>query len=171
MTVSWLFNLRTLFTKKPRRSTSKGLSFKEARSVGIFIKNNDPGANPFIQKFIKDLEGLEKKLEIVCFFDKIVNSKYEFSFHVHTKKNVNVWGVPKDSFLKEFQRKRYDFLIFLVDDWNLEILPFLKFSKARLIVGDPDKIPMDYLDLGIKVDNGNLAGMPELALNSLKKIK
>ncbi len=170
MTIKWLYDLKGIFTRKNKRKT-KSLSYPEAKTFGIFIKNNDPSTNPFIQKFIKDLENEGKRVETVCFFEKIVNSKYDFSFHTHTKKQTNIWGTPKDSVIEEFQKKPFDFLVFFVDEWNLEILPFLNKTKARVIVGNPDKIPLKYLDLGIKGQNGNLSLIPEIMLENIKKLK
>jgi len=108
---------------------------------------------------------------VVCFFEKIINSKYDFSFHSHSKKRTSIWGIPKDPIIKEFQDKDFDFLVFFVEDWNFEYVPFLKHSKSKLIVGNPDKIPMKYLDLGIKPTNGDLSLLPELTLDSLKKLR
>ena len=171
MTIKSLFNLRSIFNRSKKRKDSDAVSFKSSKTIGLFIKNNDSRGNPYIQKFVTDLEKLGKKIDVVCFFEKIVNSKYEFSFHSHTKKRTTIWGVPKDPIIKEFQEKKFDFLIFFVEDWNFEYVPFLKFSKSKLIIGNPDKIPMQYLDLGIKPSNGDLSLLPELTLESLKKLR
>jgi Family of unknown function (DUF6913) len=171
MTIKSLFKFRSFLNRSKKRKESKGMSFNSSKNIGLFIKNNDPGRNPYIQKFVTDLDHLGKKTEVVCFFEKIVNSKYDFSFHSHSRKGTNFWGVPKDPIIREFQEKEFDFLIFFVEDWNFEYVPFLQFSKSKLIIGNPDKIPLEYLDLGIKPPNGDLSLLPELTLESIKKLR
>ncbi len=169
MTIPGLFRLRNFFSRK-KKQVGKELNFESSKKYGIFIKNNDPSANPFLQKFVMDLEGFGKKIEVVCFFDKIVNSKYDFSFHPHTRKGASIWGTAKDPHVKAFQDSKFDFLIFFVDEWNNEFIPFLESNQAKLVVGNSDAIPMKYLDLGIKPGSNKMSGMPELTLSSIKKL-
>lgn len=68
-----------------------------------------------IYRFVKGLEGSQKRVSMIGFQDSHTELNYIITHSqtiiVHEKDDMNFWGVPKDGTIEEFTDNHYDLLI------------------------------------------------------------
>jgi hypothetical protein len=113
-------------------------NFDTAKSFGLLFNADDPEVYDLVKKYFKYLKDSRKKVHAIGFFDlknlpQMEYSKLDYDFF--TRKELNWWGKPTNTSVKNFVEEEYDILInfSLTDSFPLKYIAAM--SKAKLKLG------------------------------------
>ena len=151
------------------------VSFSAAKKIGILFDITQEENIPIIGKYVQQLEKQQKNVKLLGFVDASAASE-NLMFPFFTRKETNLFFVPKGEVTQTFMEQPFDILIcaFLTDSPSLEYIS--TFSKAHFRVGKHLSDKKHCFDLMMSHDNESLKDFldklhPYLNMFSPKKNK
>ena len=160
------------FLKKRLSKTSiprKNINFQEVKKIAILFNATDPENYIIIQRHIKNYKALDKKVDLLGYFD-FKKIEGDFNFPFFCKKDLNFYLQPNNA-LDHFLNKDYDLLINAYTEKNLPLEYLSTFSKAKFRIGAYKKEKEYYADFMVSsVNNGDLESVLKEIDHYLKAI-
>lgn len=105
---------------------------KKVEKIGILFDCSKPEYVVTINRFAKSLKQMDKKVELLGFFDS--NKEFEFGFPYFNKKKLNWYLKPSGFQVEHFTHKEFDILInaYLHDSLPLEYISSMSQAKFRI---------------------------------------
>jgi hypothetical protein len=128
-------------------------NISRARTVGILFSIDNEQYYDQVNRLIENLTNQKKLVNAIAFVPSRNVPNYfiaKMKIDVLTSKNLNFFGVPKNSFIKDFINKNYDILIDLTITDNLPLDYIATVAQARFKVGRYRKRMLKVFDFLLK---------------------
>jgi len=141
--------------------SGKDVSFHSAKKVGIIAVMDSKDRMEQVINFKKRIESYGPKVVSIGYVPLAIIPDYfntQMQTDVFSKKDVNFFGIPGNSFVKEFLNEEFDILIDLTLDEVLPLIYVAGLSKARLKAGKYRANMLHVYDFLLKADEGKPFG-------------
>jgi|SRR6185437_12429904 len=150
----------------------EGISFTDAKNIGILVHNTEEAFCSTIEAFVKKLTDEGKKVSVICYVDNGQRMPYKFKFESLYTRDIDWKGDFKSDAVNKFIKTEFDYL------YSINILPILPFenillkSKAKFRIGPYLKSEKNLFELMISLRHGeNIDNLIANMLEFSKKIK
>jgi len=127
-----------------------------AKTVGILFAVDNEQFYEKVNQLIGNLTNQKKLVNALAFVPSRNVPNYfvaKMKIDVLTSKNINCFGVPKSSFIKDFVNKNFDILIDLTLSDNLTLDYIATLTQAGFKVGRYRKWMLNVFDFLLKKNN------------------
>ncbi len=131
-----------------------GITYDDAKEIGILYSVTDLYKHEIIKTFIKELEADKKKVSILTFLDKD-KENFEFKYNFFEAKDFNIWGKSTSKSVAEFISQNFDYLLYIDLDPHIYNNYILSKSKARCRIGKYFPEQANYFELMINLAHEN----------------
>ncbi len=138
-------------TKKAKRER-KVINLNDAQNVGILFYLDDEKKYRTVEKLINSLDEQKKKVKAIGYVPSKRYPNYymaKLKIDVITKKNLNLYGIPKGGFVKEFINSDFDILLDINTGKYYPLIFLAGASRAKFKVGMYDKELVKIFDFMI----------------------
>lgn len=134
-------------------------SLETAKTVLVLYDASEEYQNKIVESFLEQLKNKDLKVKSLGFIKYNIIPHYcipQFTKQFLCKKDLNLLGIPKTTFLDDFLHEEFDLLISL-DLEQSKVLQYIAcLSKAKFKVGWNDEENLPYYDFLIKSIPGDL---------------
>ena len=142
---------------RKNRIINKSVSLQTAKTIGILSFLDSEKKHNEDLELKKNLEKENKHVTALGFIaDKNAPDFYLAQSHIDifTKKNINIFGIPKGIYIRNFIKKDFDFLINVSVNNVIPLQYIAGISKAKIKVGKYRKDMLHIYDFMIKEPEG-----------------
>lgn len=138
---------------KKTKLKGKNVSFKNARKIGLIAFVDSKDKLELVINFKKTLETHGPEVQVMAFAPfKIIPDYFntQMQIEVFSKKDVNLFGIPKGKAVSQFIDKEFDMLIDLTIDDLVPLYYLAGMCKARIKAGKFREQMQETYDIMIK---------------------
>ncbi len=113
-------------------------SFETSQIIGVVFKTDTQGDFEIVKNFLHFLTEQNNKVVALCFVDYKKVPDYYFlrkGFNFFSRRDLNIFFLPKTQFILDFIEKPFDMLIDLSIDNNFPLYFISSLSKAKFKIG------------------------------------
>lgn len=121
-----------------RRREKSISNFETSKLVGVVFKTDNQSDFEIVKQFLHFITDLDNKVVALCFVDsKKVPDYYLLrkGYNFFSRRDLNVFFLPKTYFILDFIEKPFDILINLCTDNNFPLTYITGLSRAKLKIG------------------------------------
>jgi hypothetical protein len=140
-----------------RRREKSISNFETSKLIGVVFKTDSQSDFEIVKRFLHFLSELDNKVVALCFIDSNKVPDYYLlrkGYNFFSKRDLNLFFLPKTYFILDFIEKPFDILINLCTDNSFPLTYITGLSKAKLKIGKfwEDQNLFDVM-IDIKKDN------------------
>ncbi len=141
------------FLSKNRTAVRSNVGLNQATTIGVLYSYEEPAKHEVVQRFIRDLKNLDKKVSVLCYTtarDRVHSSSHlRYAFGHST---VTILGEVKDDRIKRFIETSFDYLFHLDLTTNPVLDCMLAKHHAKCRVGHFDPMRKNLFEVMVKVN-------------------
>lgn len=143
--------------ERNHRRNKSLFNFETSQHIGVVFKTDTQSDFELVKRFLHYLSEQNNKVVALCFVDlKKVPDYYLLrkGFNFFSRKDLNIYFVPKTPFINDFIEKQFDILIDLSTDYNFPLHYISTLSKAKYKIGRQQKHYTSF-DMVIDISKNN----------------
>lgn len=140
------------FVSKNKTAVRSNVGLNKATTIGVLYSYEGPAKHKVVQRFIRDLKNLNKKVSVLCYTtakDRVhasSNLRYAFGHHA-----ITILGKVKGDRIKKFIETSFDYLFHLDLHTNSVLDCIVAKHDTKCRVGHFDPMRKNLFEVMVKV--------------------